>query len=177
MSAVTSVDALFARLEASAAQNDEEDVTLLVHALECAHLLHGSHRADPELVVAGLVHDLGWTVDRHDEAGHAANGAALVRPLLGDRVARLVAGHVDAKRYLVARDAAYRDELSPRSRATLVAQGDVMTDAEARTFERDAEFDALVALRRADDGAKVPDAPVPSLEFWRPLVESIARQR
>ena len=49
-----------------------------------------------------------------------------------------------------------------------------MTD-EVTRFERRAERDDLVALRRADDAAKVRGKAVPGLDTWRTTVESVAR--
>lgn len=170
------LDAIVARLDASAAVDDREDVDLLAHALQCAQILASDESAstDEELVAAGLVHDLGWIVDPDDESGHAANGAALVRPVLGERVAHLVAGHADAKRYLVTTEPGYAATLSARSRATLVAQGAVMGADEVAAFERDPHLDALVALRRADDAAKTPGAPVAPLDHWYDLLVRVA---
>jgi hypothetical protein len=34
----------------------------------------------------------------------------------------------------------------------------------------------MVALRVADDGAKIPGAQVPGLDFWIPTIRSLARQ-
>ena len=53
------------------------------------------------------------------------------------RVCRLVGGHVQAKRYLVATDAAYAARLSPGSAATLRHQGGPMTAQEAAAFVPD----------------------------------------
>jgi predicted HD phosphohydrolase len=41
-------------------------------------------------------------------------------------------------------------------------------------FERRPDRDDLVALRRADDAAKVRNATVDSVESWRPVVERVA---
>jgi predicted HD phosphohydrolase len=76
---------------------------------------------------------------------------------------------VQAKRYLVARDTAYRDALSDRSAVTLALQGDAMDDVEARAFEASSDAGALVALRRADERAKVEGKVVAPLSSWRSL--------
>ena len=86
----------------------------------------------------------------------------------------LVGGHVAAKRYLLATDAAYAALLSARSEVTLGFQGGVMRDDEVARFERRAERDDLVVLRRADDAAKVRGKAVPGLDTWRAAVEEIA---
>src|SRR5207244_13375198 len=120
---LTTNEDLFDLLDASAAHDDSEAVDLLAHALQCAHLLSREAPDDLELQVAGLVHDVYHAVDPSADAIHDREGARLVAPLLGGRVARLVGGHVAAKRYLVSTDPAYRQALSTRSGETLAHQG------------------------------------------------------
>ncbi|MGV9356036.1 hypothetical protein [Streptomyces misionensis] len=62
------------------------------HALRTAALLRRSRPADKELQVAGLVQGIGPVLSPGDEAGRARRAAAAVRPLLGERVFRLVRG-------------------------------------------------------------------------------------
>ena len=175
VSAPTSVDELLALLGRGARVFDEPDVDGLSHALQCAASLHASHPGDPELIVAGLVHDVADIAYPDDHGDHAHRGAALVEPLLGARVARLVAAHVDAKRYLVATDTSYRARLSPRSVETLHLQGDRLTGAELTAFATDPDLDAIVALRRADESAKDPGACPRTLDSWRTVLEQVAR--
>ena len=169
-----SVDELFACLAAANREFDGETVDLLAHGLQCATLLADAAPDDPELQIAGLVHDLGTIVAPGLPSRHARIGADAVRPLLGDRVGTLVGGHDQAKRYLVTTEAAYRDRLSARSIATLRGQGGLLDPTERAAFERDADFDALLALRRADDAAKEVGRVVPSLERWRTTTDELA---
>ncbi len=178
------LDDLRAALHAAADLNDEGDTgpTILEHGLQCAALLAESHPDDAELQVAGLVHDVGWLTRDGGRwvvglaAAHDAAGAALVEGLLGPRVARLVGGHVDAKRYLVTRDADYGAKLSGGSTYTLSRQGGAMSDTEADAFERRDDFAALVALRRADEAAKLPpdQVDVAELDAWNDVLERVA---
>ncbi|HEX4493230.1 MAG TPA: HD domain-containing protein [Acidimicrobiia bacterium] len=174
---ITSVDELFAVLAASTAHADEEDVDLLAHALQCATGLRASAPDDVELQVAGLVHDIGTALVPDAPDVHARIGADAVRTLLGARVARLVAGHAEAKRYLVSVDTAYRDALSARSVVTLAAQGGPLDERAAAAFARGRDADALVALRRADDAAKVPGADAGTLDAWRAAVTALTASR
>jgi predicted HD phosphohydrolase len=160
-------------LEASAAHADEEDVDLLAHALQCAAHLREVAPDDVELQIAGLVHDVGTALVPDAPERHAHIGADAVRALLGARVARLVAGHAEAKRYLIAVDADYRLALSDRSVVTLAAQGGPLDARAAAAFARGRDAEGLVALRRADDRAKVAGATVPGLETWRPVLAQI----
>jgi predicted HD phosphohydrolase len=170
---LTTIADLFDLLDASAANDDCEAVDLRAHALQCAHLLSREAPDDLELQVAGLVHDLYHAIDPSADAIHDREGARLVEPLLGGRVARLVGGHVVAKRYLVSTDPAYRNALSARSVETLAHQGGDLDGAARRAIDDSPDRDALLTLRRADDRAKVPGAIVPSIAHWRPVVEHL----
>jgi predicted HD phosphohydrolase len=172
VTAPESVDELLALLARGAGVHDEPDVDGLTHALQCGAALRATYPDDPELAVAGLVHDVADIAFPNDHHDHAQRGAALVEPLLGARVARLVGAHVDAKRYLVATDPEYRARLSPRSIETLAEQGDALDDETLQRLAADPELDAIVALRRADEAAKDPAATPPGLESWRPLLEA-----
>jgi predicted HD phosphohydrolase len=151
-------------------------VSALDHALQCAALLALDAPDDTELQVAGLVHDVASSMHPRPRGEHATVGAALVRDLLGDRVADLVGGHVDAKRYLVTVEPAYRLVLSDDSSVTLTTQGDAMDAGELAAFERSPYRDAWMQLRRADDRAKIVGAAVPALDHWRPVVDRLARR-
>jgi predicted HD phosphohydrolase len=177
VTAPATVDDLLALLAGGAGVYDEPDVDGLSHALQCAANLRTSHPADSELAVAGLVHDIADIAFPDDHGDHAARGAALVDPLLGARVAHLVGAHVEAKRYLVATDPAYRAQLSPRSIETLQLQGDALDTAAVTALAADPELEAVLALRRADERAKDPHAHPPALDSWRPLLEQIAAAR
>ncbi len=65
-------------------------------ALRTAALLRRSHPADKELQLAGLLQDIGQMLRPGDGARHAVLAAEAVRPLLGERVARLVRLHAPA---------------------------------------------------------------------------------
>ena len=164
MPELATVDALFAFMELARREFDAEPVDVCSHGLQCAALLEREVPDDVELQVAGLFHDLGSALAPGRSATHARTGATAVAPLLGTRVARLVTGHDDAKRYLVTTESDYRDLLTPQSIATLRVQGGLMDPVERATFERRADFSALLTLRRADDRAKVAGLRSPD---WR----------
>lgn len=149
-----------------------DPVDLHDHGLQTAALLRRSHPFDKELQVAGLVHDLGHLLFPGDDAGHADHAARAVRPLLGERVARLVRLHVPAKRYLAAVEPGRA--LSPQSALTLRAQGGLMDGAEIRAFAADPDAEAAVTLRQADDAGKVVGLDAGVMEDWRPVLELVA---
>ncbi|MFH7334928.1 HD domain-containing protein [Streptomyces sp. KHY 26] len=177
---ISSVDALMGLLARCAGVWDTPDrsgdpVDILDHGLQVAALLAVSHPDDEELQAAGLVHDIGHHLVPGDEAGHGTHAATAVEGLLGPRVARLVALHVPAKRYLAATDPDLA--LSPESARTLGRQGGPMTSAEAAAFEAGPDLAAAVALRRADDAGKTVGLRGPALETlgtWRSVLERVA---
>jgi predicted HD phosphohydrolase len=175
-----SVDELIERLAACAGVFDSlgpdgDPVDILDHGLQCAYELERTAPGDEELQVAGLVHDVGHALEGWHALDHGEVGAAYVAPVLGGRVARLVALHVPAKRYLVATDAAY--ELSDGSTRSLELQGGAMSDAEAAEFASDPDGTSAATLRRADEAAKVIGGVVPGLDRWAPVVRAVAANR
>jgi predicted HD phosphohydrolase len=171
----TSVDECVTVLAQAAHTSDEPEIDGLAHALQCGAILRAEYPTDLELAISGLVHDIADAVTPDDHTGHDRRGAELVRPLLGDRVARLVGMHVVAKRYLVTREPRYRAALSDRSVETLAEQGDTLPGAAIDALPSDPDFEAMLALRRADDRAKDPHARVPELATWRADLERCAR--
>jgi predicted HD phosphohydrolase len=153
-----------------ASPSDEAGLTELEHLLQCAEGLREAAPHDRGLQVAGLLHDIGWSLDPSD--GHGAVGAAAVRDLVGERVAELIRLHVDAKRYLVTTDRDYRARLSQASLATLRTQGGDMTPAEIAAFEASPFHRDAIQLRVADDLAKVPGKSTTALEAWLPVLRS-----
>lgn len=129
-----------------------EPIDELSHALQGAALAVAA-AADDELVVATLLHDIARS-PLLPAGPHERVGAAWLAPRLGERVAWLVGAHVQAKRWLVA-TGSYT--LSAVSAVSLLAQGGAST--EGLPVDHPWWPDAL-RLRRFDDAAKVPGAPV-----------------
>lgn len=173
------VDELLALLRGPlAAEAYDEDVSQLDHALQCAALAVADG-ADDALVVAALVHDVGHLLAGHDpdaDLRHEAAGARHLRPIFGAAVAAPVAAHVDAKRYLCATDPGYLAGLSAASRHSLELQGGPMDEEEQRRFLARQRAGDAIRLRRWDDLAKVPDAAVPALEHYEPVLRRVAER-
>lgn len=146
----------------------------LDHGLQTAALLREAAPDDIELQVAGLVHDLAHPWDGPGQPRHASMGAIAVRAVLGDRVAELILSHVPAKRYLVATHEEYASILSPDSVMTLAAQGGPMTADEIAAFEENDDLQAMVELRIADDGAKIPGKVVAPLSTYEDAIRDLA---
>jgi gamma-butyrobetaine dioxygenase len=159
-----------------------ERVSVTEHGLQCAHF---AARADaqPELIVAALLHDVGhliepapdeisdWTFDAH----HESTGATWLAARFGPAVSEPVRLHVAAKRYLCATDSGYARLLSPASVKTLQLQGGVMSGPEIAAFEAEPHHRDAVRVRRWDDGAKIAGLSTPDFHHYGPLLESLAR--
>jgi predicted HD phosphohydrolase len=147
--------------------------THLDHALQTAAVLRQEFPDDIELAVAGLVHDIGHLLPGVGDAEHAEVGAESVRAALGERVAGPVGLHVEAKRYLVARQEAYAEELAADSVASLALQGGPMSEEEQRDFERLPHARRALDLRRADERGKVDGLEVAGLGEWMEVVGAL----
>jgi predicted HD phosphohydrolase len=168
MRVFSNVDEIIEHLEVLGETNsaESEHFSELNHGLQSAALLKLSNPNDVELQLAGLLHDLAHPWDSEGQPRHGEMGATAVEPVMGGRIAALIAGHIPAKRYLVATRPDYRALISEDSIMTLAAQGGAMSVDEVQTFENTPHWEAMVALRVADDGAKVAGAVVPALSHW-----------
>ena len=167
-------------------QYDEEPVSELEHALQCATLAE-DEGADDELVVATLLHDfsrlvaedgdLADSVGNDDQTpplhgGHGELGAEQLHEYFSERVLFCIRNHAEAKRYLCTTEPDYFDGLSKGSVVTLEKQGGKMDDAERATFEGSSYCADAVKLRRWDDRGKIPGASARSLDHWMRKVEA-----
>ena len=156
-----------------------DHVTQLAHALQCARQAEQTG-ATPALVAAALLHDIGHLINaddraafqRGEDARHETLGARYLEQWFGPEVTVPVELHVEAKRYLTAIEAQYHDGLSTKSKQTLALQGGPFDSAEAAAFRALPHMSDAVALRRWDDGGKLPDAEVPPLEHFVPYLDA-----
>lgn len=151
-----------------------QSVTQLDHALQTAAQLRRDRPDDEELAVAGLVHDLGQLLPGARDETHALDGSAAVRHALGERVAGIVALHVEAKRYLVATDGNYKERLADDSVASLDHQGGALTSREVAEFVAKLWAQDAVTLRRADDNGKAGGMGVEGLAQWVPILRQVS---
>lgn len=154
-----------------------EKVSQLEHALQAAHQATLDGGSEEE-IIAALLHDIGhiWPAEGREVTSvgvirHDAIGAQVLRDLgFSDAVAAIVGGHVEAKRYLVATDREYAEQLSEVSVESLRRQGGPMSEREIEAFSKARHFRETVRVRLWDDRAKTPGAPVPNLENYRQLL-------
>jgi [1-hydroxy-2-(trimethylamino)ethyl]phosphonate dioxygenase len=159
-----------------------EELTQLEHALQSASLAEEAD-AQPSLIVASLLHDIGHLV--HDlgrdaarqgiDDEHENRAVAALSGCFGDSVTEPIRLHVEAKRYLCATDPGYFSLLSRGSIISLNVQGGAHSPESARAFIQQPFADDAARLRRWDEGAKIKGRRTPDLEHFRPFVESLIR--
>jgi predicted HD phosphohydrolase len=110
-------------------------------------------------------------MDHLGNIDHEKLGAKMLEQAgMSNRVTRLVASHVPAKRYLTAKYPEYFEMLSPASHQTLVHQGGPMNKEEIAAFERDPLFEQYLQLRRWDEAAKVEAQSLPSISQYEEMI-------
>jgi putative nucleotidyltransferase with HDIG domain len=132
---------------------------------------------DDEVVLAAFMHDVGHllpitheseSMDGYGMMDHEKVGAEYLRKLgFAERMCKLIASHVNAKRYLTYKYPEYYNQLSAASKKTLEYQGGRMEEAEAKQFEADPLFDLYIKMRRWDEAAKVEYQPMPDINLFR----------
>jgi len=151
-----------------------ERVDMLQHSLQTAACARAAGESEA-LVLSALLHDVGHVIG-HDRAGawglpdHAEVGARYLQQWLPADVVEPIRRHVAAKRYLVATDAGYHDQLSEASIESLREQGGRFTTDEAIAFELEPFADAATRLRRYDDDGKIDGLDVAPLAGYRDLL-------
>ena len=161
-----------------------EKVSQLEHALQTAQQAMDAEGSKEE-IIAALLHDIGhiWPDDDSvlTEVGvieHDRIGSEVLHSLgFSDGVAQIVAGHVAAKRYLVANDEDYASKLSDVSVESLRLQGGPMSAEESALFSQAPWSDEKISVRVWDDQAKTPGTPVSPLETYRDLLLNHLRKQ
>jgi 2-amino-1-hydroxyethylphosphonate dioxygenase (glycine-forming) len=156
-----------------------EKVTQLEHMVQAAQLAEAKG-FDEEVILAAFLHDVGHIAEEAtpenemDEFGlkdHEAIGAIfLIEKGFSPKIARLVASHVNAKRYLTRKEVGYYEQLSEASKKTLEFQGGMMSVEEAEVFEKDPLFSEIIMMRKWDEQAKIEFKPLPDLNRYRTLM-------
>jgi len=153
-----------------------EPVSQIEHMCQCAQLAEEGG-FDDEVILAAFFHDIGHLLEhvmpaeQMDGFGvieHEEMGAEYLRQKgFSEKIAKLVAAHVPAKRYLTYKNPGYYNQLSEASKRTLEFQGGVMSKEEAENFEADELHPLYIQLRKWDEMAKLQGVPLPSVEHYR----------
>jgi len=156
-----------------------EPVSQIEHMCQCAQLAE-KENYDEEVILAAFFHDLGhlcehiMPVNYMDDFGiadHEKIGAEYLKGKgFSEKITRLIASHVAAKRYLTFKKPVYYQQLSEASKNTLNFQGGPMNDSEAMDFEKEEWFNLYITLREWDEKAKEENIPLPDLERYRALM-------
>jgi|SRR6185312_1479072 len=152
-----------------------EPVSQIEHMCQCAQIAE-KRNYDDEVILAAFFHDIGhlcehiMEVNHMDDYGvvdHEKIGAAYLSERgFSEKITKLVASHVAAKRYLTFKNPEYYNRLSEASKHTLSFQGGRMSKEEADDFEKDEWFALYLALRSWDELAKEEHVPLPDLETY-----------
>jgi phosphonate degradation associated HDIG domain protein len=150
-----------------------EKVSQLEHMVQAAQLAM-EEGYDDEVVLAAFLHDVGHLLPVHDVSetmdgygvmDHEKVGANWLLGLgMGERMCKLIASHVNAKRYLTWKYPSYYEQLSEASKKTLEYQGGRMEEPEAKSFEADPLFDLYIRMRTWDEAAKIEGKPLPEMD-------------
>lgn len=156
-----------------------EPVSQLEHMCQAAQLAEAEGYPE-EVILAAFFHDLGHLCEHfmpvaymggYGVIDHEKLGADFLRQKgFSERLCKLVASHVEAKRYLTFKYPDYYTHLSEASRRTLEFQGGVMTQEEAIVFEADPDATLILALRKWDEAAKLENIPLPKLEKYAAMM-------
>jgi len=156
-----------------------EPVSQIEHMCQCAQLAE-IKGYDSEVILAALFHDIGhllehiMPVENMDGYGiidHEKIGATyLSEKGFSDKITKLVASHVQAKRYLTYKYPGYYNRLSEASKKTLMFQGGIMSEDEAQNFESDELFSLYILLRNWDEEAKLENKPLPDLGYYKEMM-------
>jgi phosphonate degradation associated HDIG domain protein len=155
-----------------------EAVTKLEHAVQCAWHARQAGACE-ELILAALLHDIGHVLDDEDTirdervgvVNHDETGRRWLRERgFSERLATLVGGHVDAKRYQTAVNGSYLARLSSASVETLRLQGGPMEADEALIFAAHPWHRDMLRLRSWDEMAKDPAWRGPGVEEYREML-------
>ena len=159
-----------------------ENINMQEHMLQTACLAE-SEGADDRLIVAALLHDYGHLICNMPNNTFAAGadnyheriGAEAMSGWFDEDIVNAVRMHVDAKRYLCARNPKYMENLSAASRLTLAVQGGPMNEEEMREFELDKGHRMALRVRIYDDLGKRSAMKRPELDHYLPKIRACLR--
>ena len=152
-----------------------EKVSQIEHGLQAADTAR-EKGYDVETQIAALLHDIGHLLDAEKMADlgikdHEKVASDHLKELgFPDKVCQLVRNHVNGKKYLIAVNKDYNDNLSNASRQTLKHQGGPMSKKEQKEFEKGPYFQDHLNFRELDEIAKVENKITNTFQFYQPIM-------
>ena len=160
-----------------------EDVTMSEHMLQSAFKAEQAGESD-ETITAALLHDIGHYTgefpENYIELGvdnqHETTGAAILEKFFPAEVSEPVRWHVEAKRYLCAVEPDYFSGLSEASVKTLELQGGPLNSAQIEEFEKNPHLEAIIRVRRYDDGGKLAGVITPEISYYLDIAQTVLNE-
>ena len=155
-----------------------ENVTIAEHMIQSAMVAEKTKSKD-NLICSCLLHDYGhFIVDDPDglvknnqDGKHEDIGYEYLKNFFKKDIVEPIKHHVLAKRYL-ARDKKYYNRLSEASKVSLKLQGGVLSNKEAKIFEKDEFFKDSIKLRKFDEAAKKIGVNIKDISEYKNLLKS-----
>ena len=155
-----------------------ENVTIAEHMIQSAMVAEKTKSKD-NLICSCLLHDYGhFIVDDPDglvknnqDGKHEDIGYEYLKKFFKKDIVEPIRHHVLAKRYL-ARDKKYYNRLSEASKVSLKLQGGVLSNKEAKIFEKDEFFKDSIKLRKFDEAAKKIGVNIKDISEYKNLLKS-----
>ena len=155
-----------------------EKVTMSEHMIQTAMLAEKTN-CSSNLVCSSLLHDYGHfilenpdeLVTKNKDGRHEDVGCAFLKKYFIEDILGPIKYHVKAKKYL-ARGKKYYRLLSKASRVSLKLQGGIMSNEEAKKFEKNKFFENSIKLRKFDEIAKKPGLKIKSIKEYKNLLTS-----
>ena len=155
-----------------------EKVTITEHMIQTA-MIAEKNKCSSSLICSSLLHDYGHfilenpddLVNKNKDGKHEDVGFKFLKKYFVEDVVMPIKHHVKAKRYL-ARNKNYYQILSEASKTSLELQGGIMTEEEAKEFERNEFFKSSIKLRKFDELAKQAGLKIKSINQYKNLLVS-----
>ena len=155
-----------------------EELTISDHMIQAA-MLAEQNKCSSDLICSSLLHDYGHFVvkdpnqlaTKQVDGNHEIIGANYLKSFFSNKIIEPILLHVDAKKYL-AREKKYFNSLSEASKISLKLQGGIMSDNEAKQFEKNKNYKNAIKLRRFDEGAKKQNIKIKDIKDYKELLIS-----
>jgi len=155
-----------------------EKVTMSEHMIQSA-MLAEKNKCSSSLVCASLLHDYGHfilddpdqLINKKEDGQHEDVAYLYLKKYFKKNVVEPIKIHVKAKRYL-ARNQKYYKILSQASKVSLHLQGGVMSEQEAKKFEKERFFHDAIKLRKFDEAAKKTGIKMKNINDYKNLLNT-----